>query len=188
MLVGSIRRNLGWIILIVLVGVLIAAAAYSPRHPNEDISANTTHGGQPSVDWERPIIGGTEVADLAHATAQLTFVASAPRVASAIVRILVGNDSIAWVYQDSVIGRFVLIESHSVWTQQQVEALATCDPADGCEGTWALVKIRGGISALFISGRQSTGVIWLENGVTYDLFGPPGSFTRPVSISVADSV
>jgi hypothetical protein len=84
---------------------------------------------------------------------------------------------------------YVLIERNSGWSQSQLKSLAkSCDPSHGCEGRWTLTTIRNGVTALSIVGDRTTGLIWLEGGITFDLYGPSETMTPAVMLQLTNEV
>jgi hypothetical protein len=88
------------------------------------------------------------------------------------------------IYEHPTYGRFALIEQLSQTTQTELEALAGCDLAKGCEGSWSVITIKGATKALLIVGPGSTSVTWLAGDVRFDLLGPPETFSREEAIAV----
>ena len=143
----------------------------------------------PPINWDKPLVGATEVTSFSDAARHLNFKAIAPRLALSPLKIMVSDgEAVAWVYQDPTMGRFILIENRTQFTQAQLEALAGCDHQTGCEGQWTLTKIRNGTTALLIAGNRTTGVMWLRSGVTFDVYGPSDSFTVDMATNVADRI
>ncbi len=96
--------------------------------------------------------------------------------------------TVAFVYQHPAYGRFLLIERTSSTTQADLEALAGCNHAAGCEGEWTLVKLKNGTNGLLITGGPTTGIMWLSNGVLLDVFGPIDTFTVPDAMAVTYAI
>lgn len=96
--------------------------------------------------------------------------------------------TVAWVYQHPTHGRFFVIEGFTAFTQTSLEALATCDPSKGCEGQRALFRLKNGATGVLITGRPTTGILWLWQGLTFDVYGPIDTFRVPSAKTVADSI
>jgi len=90
------------------------------------------------------------------------------------------------VYQDPSYGRFWVIEEVSETTESWLKGLASCDHSSGCEGSWSLVTLKDGTTAVDFAG-STNGVLWLYNGVRYDVFGPPATFSTDDALAVANA-
>jgi hypothetical protein len=183
-----------WLALVLIpIGFLVISSIHlgvgaSPTALSVPATQSPTTEGPP-INWDKPLGGATEVTSVPDAATHLNFAPIAPRLALRPLKIMVsGGEAVAWVYQDAAMGRFILIESKSSFTQGQLEALAVCDHQAGCEGQWTLAKIRNGTTALLIVGGRTTGLMWLHSGVTFDVDGPSASFTVDMAKSVANGI
>jgi len=85
-----------------------------------------------------------------------------------------------------VADRFLVVESPSQTTQAALESLALCDPTQGCEGTRSVRALLHGARGLVVSGPGSNGILWLQNGLLVDVFGPPSTFSVAHAVEVAN--
>ncbi len=196
------------LLLLALVGGALAGCAHpsattktkptkTPTH-SEGVLPPSPRAGDLPIDWNAsPLVNGQPAASLAVAASDLTFTPREPAQMGPPVEILVtaptgstpASRVVAFVYQDPSYGRFWLIEQESQTSQTELEALAsTCDPTQGCEGTWSLQPLGDGTNALSISGQQANGLFWLRNGVLFNVLGPPGTFSMTAAIKVANSI
>src|SRR5438094_10347201 len=87
-------------------------------------------------------------------------------------------------------GRFIVIEVPNDGTQQDLEGLgAQC--ATGCEEAWSLVHLEDGSEAVLFEGsstipHETTGVIWIHNGLALNVLGPAASFSRDAALALAN--
>ena len=151
-------------------------------------------GEKRPIDWDRPI-GGIYVATNDEAAAHISFAPLVPRGLGDPVKIMVNDPAadhagttVAWVYQHPTHGRFFVIEGFTSFTQTSLVALATCDPAKGCEGKRALLQLKNGATGVLITGGPTTGILWLWHGLTFDVYGPIDTFSVASARTVADSI
>lgn len=200
---SSLRAR--WVVVVMLFVALVAAGVVvwlssvapgneGPRPSSTSTTATTEAGGKPPINWDNPI-RGTDVATTAEAAAHVSFTPLVPKGLGNPVRIQVDSPSAdhagmtaAFVYQHPAYGRFFLIERKSSTTQADLEALAGCNHAAGCEGEWTLVKLKNGTNGLLITGGPTTGIMWLSNGVLLDVFGPIDTFTVPDAMAVTYAI
>lgn len=152
-------------------------------------------GSPPPVNWKSPFIDSVRVTGVAAAASKLAFVPVLPpslgQPASVVVRGDVStpaDQAVGFVFDNAPFGRFIAIEEPTQMSQDELENLAkSCDPAQGCEGTWSLIKLQDGTRALRIDGPVSNGVMWLHNGIRLDVFGPPDGFAPEAALTVANA-
>ena len=191
-------------VLMAVAAVAIAAAAIilMASAPVPDVPGG--HGGvptgqrapaPPSIDWDHPIVGVT-VASSSEAYGHLSFTPTLPVKMGAPLRIMVDDAhsnragrQIAWVFQHPIYGRFVLTESITTFTQASLDALSDCTKSTGgCQGTWTRLPLNHGRHGLLITGGPTTGILWIENGVTFDVYGPVDTFAVTAAQAVANNL
>jgi hypothetical protein len=183
-----------------VIAVAVVAMAMTPVVP--DIPgghgaiqpSQSTPAAPPPIDWDRPMVGLT-VASNTQAADHLSFTPILPSNIGTPIRIIVddedsnrGGQQVAYVFQDPVYGRFVLIEGITTFTQASLDALSDCTKSTGCQGTWAQLPLSNGRRGLLITGGPTTGIMWLQGGVTFDVFGPVDTFAIPAAQAVANSL
>lgn len=159
-------------------------------------SEGSAGGGGPALDLTAPLAGvgvavtPDEVAELVAfapvdvsplGTPDGVFVTD-PRLAPQQARV------VAWTFDHPTYGAFVLIQEPSQTTQEELESLAGCDPASGCQGSWSLVELASGRRALLIEGPASTALIWLDGGRRLTAMGPSGTFFPASAEAVAEAL
>jgi hypothetical protein len=152
-------------------------------------------GSGPSPDWEN-LIGNGVPSTEARAAREMQFDLLVPSLLGDPVRIVITSPESApprfrlagFVYDSPSRGRFWVIEAISQTTQTELESLASCDPATGCEGSWTMVRLPRGIRGLLIEGPVATSVIWLETDRRFDVLGPSETFDGSVATDVASNV
>ncbi|HEX6506027.1 MAG TPA: hypothetical protein VF221_00190 [Chloroflexota bacterium] len=168
-----------------LAGAGTAGGLLSTRD-SAGISPSVQRGeaGAVNVDWSNPFVDRIARAGVGEAARDLHFPPVAPAELGHPLAVFVhaqvsapDQQALALVYQSSTYGRFIVQEEPMPMTQAQLESLAqTCQPVS-CEGSWTIVTLPDGTRALLISSSASNGVLWLRNGVRFDVYGPPDTFT-----------
>ena len=198
------RRRLPdqWPLVVALAAVAVTAGIAWFAHstpPSHEGPAPTTvsiagQGERLPINWDNPI-AGTSVTSSDEAAAHVSFAPLVPTALGPPIKVIVDNGlrshagmTIAWVYQHPSYGRFVVIEGKASWTQASLEALVVCDPAKGCEGRRALVSMKTGANGLLVTGGPTTGIIWLWQGLTFDVYGPIDTFSVADAKAVADAI
>jgi hypothetical protein len=171
------------------MAILFLTACASPAINNHPVKPEG--GGIGPIDWKNgsPLVGGLSVPSLASATSIVVFDATLPSNTSPPTAIYVTNPvapkneppipvsdlEMGAVFDDATYGLFWLIESPPKMSQADLEDLAaTCDPDQGCVGSWTIATLSDGTRALEITGAGlNTGMMWLSKGVFFELAGPP---------------
>ncbi len=150
----------------------------------------------PEPQWDNVLVGGVEMSTVDEAEALLAFSPSVPSGIEPPAKVVVNGlaeeapaATMAMRFETQQYGMFWLIEQVSQTDQKELETLAaTCDPEQGCQGTWSLTELGDGTVALAIEGQKTTSIIWLDGSVRLELVGPPESFGLSQAKSVADSL
>lgn len=159
-----------------------------------DLAGASEPGG--AIDWDHPFTDGVNVPSVAAAGAVLPLTPVAPQSLGSPAKIVVHDPTqtppdqagVALVYHSPKYGTFEAIEDVTRTSETELAALAAgCDPSNGCEGTWKMVDLAGGKRALLVAGPQTTGLIWVDNGHRFDVYGPSGSFSVSTATSVANT-
>jgi len=97
---------------------------------------------------------------------------------------------VAFVYRDPSLGTYWVEERSSGWTDATLKSLADCPSVDGGCGdpAWTLTTLADGTTALQIGTPPATVVIFLRNGVRFDVLGPPDEFKESNGVSVANAL
>lgn len=180
-------------VVVVALAVLAVASACTLRGADAPPrpAAEKGEAGSIPINWDQPIIGATTVSRAEDASALVTFLPVVPRGLPPASKAMASRsaDAMALVFTDVTVGRYVLIERNSGMSQTQLESLAkSCDPGNGCQGRWTLTTIRNGITALSITGGPTTGLMWIEGGVTFDLYGPADTMTPAMVAQLANKI
>lgn len=179
------------------------APAKAPLVPR-DIAPKTERGpsadlrdkGGPPVNWDRPFIDGVSIPSLSAASNQLPFEAALPATVGTPAAVVVHGDigthtelqALGLVFNTPSAGRFIVTEEPTKSsTAELLQLAASCDPADGCEGSWTMVTLSDGTPALEIAADISTGLIWVKNGVRYDVYGPTATFDSARATQLANA-
>ncbi len=183
---------------VAVVGMLVAVAAASCARQAKE-GTGPVGANDPSenigIDWSNPDPAGVAVMQ-AEAAQDLTFSPVYPQGISAPYKMTVtdpsttapGDRIFSLVYRDPTYGPFLVTEEMSAGTQAELEGLATCDPTAGCVGQRSLVTLNNATTALEITGPASNGVLWLRNGVLFDVLGPPSTFTASHAVAIANDM
>jgi hypothetical protein len=204
------RRLTGRVAALVALGTLLTfatacgrlhrvpAAGSGPTGPTPSVSVSSTEAAVaqpdvPSIDWASPLESQIEVPSEQLAASLLTFQPIVPEALGSPTTIAINDPAefpegalgLGLEYFHPEFGHFWLMEEPTLMTQAELEGLAGCDPSTGCEGTWEVVELSQGIRGLLIAGSGSVGVMWLRDGVRFDLMGPPDTLTIDEAISAA---
>jgi hypothetical protein len=150
----------------------------------------------PEVDWDEPLVNGSQVSTEEEAALILPFDPAVPTALGQPTKLLVTDPAsaelservMAIIYDHPTYGRFWIVEALSEMTQGELEALAECSPVSDCEGIWSLVTLGDGTTALQIEGPIANSVVWLEGQVEFDVLGPSATFSAAYAIEVANTV
>jgi len=183
--------------------VVVAGTAVVLARPAHLSSAPTTRPAATAaeesnsaehVDFDQPLLAGRKLPSVAEAAANLPFRPVAPAAAGQPISVWIPAQArqhlLALVYQHPSYGRFMVIEVPNVGTQQDLEGLvAQC--ATGCEEAWSLVHLEDGSEAVLFEGsstipHETTGVIWIHNGLALNVLGPAASFSRDAALALAN--
>jgi hypothetical protein len=191
-----VARRIGLLAVALLLGTACANAPATDVGPRASSEATETIAPDlPTINWKNPL--GKIEKSLDEARSQVAFDPQPPNLGTpeAIsVDDPEGFGTIAFVYADPEIGEYCVHELLPTMTQDQLEQLATCQPAEtncSTEG-WSLEPIRKGVTALVIYGPETRGVAtsvtWLEGGLQYTLMGPRSTMTQERAIEIANQV
>jgi hypothetical protein len=188
------RRQLAFASAVLLVALGAGFGARQLASSNAaTAAANIPQSSGPNADFDHPFADGTAVSDLSTAASRLSFKPVLPTSVGSPLRIEIHADATpaqqaVGLSFNSKLGHFIVTENPSTMSQTELEALATsCDPAAGCEGTWKVISLDDGTHALAIDSSKSVGVMWLRNGVQYDVYGDPSTFTPSVAQTIANA-
>ena len=146
------------------------------------------------VDFEQPLLSGRKLPSVADAAANLPFKPVAPGAVGPPISVWIPAQArqhlLALVYQHPSYGRFMVIEVPNIGTQQDLEGLAA-QCTTGCEEHWSLVHLDDGSEAVLFEGSpvipyETTGVIWVQNGLAMNVLGPAASFSRDAALALAN--
>jgi hypothetical protein len=145
------------------------------------------------VDWDHPFIDGLEVPTLAEAARHVPFGPVMPPALAGLRSIVVHRAvwpirerAVAFVYQTPSYGRLFAIESPPVMTEAELEAMAAgCLPQRGCEGSWTMINLTNTARALLIAGPVTTSILWVRNGILFNVYGPAETFAPTEAAAVA---
>jgi hypothetical protein len=138
-----------------------------------------------------PLVGTTQVASVADAAKRLPFAPVAPSsLGEPDVYVSDASPVVAFVYRDPSLGTYWVEERSSGWTDATLKSLADCPSVDGGCGdpAWTLTTLADGTSALQIGTPPATVVIFVRNGVRFDVLGPPDEFKESNGVSVANAL
>lgn len=178
-----------------------AAATAGPRASRipDDLSpaqARQRDKGEPLVNWNRPFIDGINSPSVAAAESALPFKPALPAAAGTPVAVYIHGDigahpeqqALGLVFDSSSSGQFIVTEEPTKSSTAELQQLAaTCDPNNGCQGSWTMVTLSDGTPALQIAADVSTGLIWIHNGVRYDVYGPATTFNSAQATQLANA-
>jgi hypothetical protein len=161
------------------VVVVLGACGGRPDHPSGQADSRPQLGPRipPSIDWDAPLRGGMTVSSLAEAQQYVPFRSRVPRFAGArLLRIQVDNPSevaptdrlLALVYDLPSHGRVVVEEKLSHLTEEFFARRANAP--DSPPGAFRLIRARG-LQALLITDGRVGRVMWIEDGVLFDVTG-----------------
>jgi hypothetical protein len=146
-------------------------------------------------DWDHPLAGaGVQIPDINSVLGELSFTPIEPKALGTPLSIFMTDPTmgpqdgrvVSFVYQSDLYGRFQVTEGVSQTTQAELEALAKCDPAAGCQGAWSLVTVQQATTALLIAGPTATSIVWLDGDTRFDVVGPTETFSSESAMAVAD--
>ena len=185
--------------LVFLSGIRTPPHGAEPGRTGDD---STRSDGPPSAEGppfsvDDPLVNGIPTTE-GEAASHLAFDPVVPEALGEPLRLVMTTPDVAGtrkedlafavVYDHPDYGRFYIVQAVPQTTQAELESLAGCDPSQGCEGEWSLVTIRSGVTALLIEGPVANSVIWLEDGVRFDVVGPAETFSAEEVLEVANRV
>jgi hypothetical protein len=90
-------------------------------------------------------------------------------------------------YDDSSEGRFWLLERPSLSTTTALlrEIASDCMRVTGCKDTATMLDLGHGVSALGLADPVSQRIVWVQNGVYYEITGSTSRFSSPDIVSMA---
>jgi hypothetical protein len=177
-----------------LLSLMACAESTGPGAGPADMPAPLdTHG--PPVDWNNIIVNGIP-STVELAESQMDFEVVVPTSLGTPAKVVITDPdsapreflSTGFVYDDPALGQYWVLEGLAEMTQKDLESWLVCDPAAGCEGTWTLAILPGGIRGVLIQGPVGTGVVWLDGGRRFDVRGPSETFTGKAALEVATEV
>lgn len=190
-------------VLAVLLAIAIAAASALIARSGSSTSANHSSASGRTVDaiggpggeinWDQPFTDGVSASSASDASAHLPFKAVEADSVGTPSRIVLHDpqtvpsdkQAVGFIYHTTKWGVFRVLEEPTTESEAELESLAaSCDPTAGCEGTWKVVQLPSGSSALLIAGPATVGVLWISNGRKFDVYGPSSTFT----VSAAESI
>ncbi len=167
------------------------ASASGPAATNTGVA--TTTNADDTIDFTAPppLIGVEPVASAAAASSALPFEVVAP-TSLGTPNVYISNSfpEAGLVYKDPSLGTYWVEERTTNWTTQSLRDLASCASlGSGCgDPGWTLTTLSDGTPAIEIGTPPDTAVIFLHNGVRFDVLGPPGAFTEQDGVDVANKV
>ena len=174
-------------------------ASVSGQGSDNAVTSTTTGASQTAttpddtIDFSAPppLIGKVQAASPAAASTALPFTVVAPAsLGTPTVYYSNAYPEAALVYKDAALGTYWLEERASNWTTQNLQDLASCPSLNAACGDpdWTLTTLSDGTPALEIGTPPDTAVIFLHNGVRFDVLGPPSAFSEQDGLSVANKV
>jgi hypothetical protein len=208
------RRRLAVALVVVVAGAgaalssVILTGGTTPRSDGGSHEAlfdpgKTLNPGLGATDWSHP--GGNlsrSVSSVAEAASDVAFQPVAPPSLGAPTALALdpesGNEQLTRAdaqltiaYADVANGPFWLVERASGATTTDTLAgyAQECD-SRRCYGTWTMESLDGGNQGLLIEGPtgSTTAVVWVQNGVYFNVVGPADSFSADQATSVANAV
>jgi hypothetical protein len=145
------------------------------------------------IDWSgSPLLNGVSEPSVVAAAGGVTFPVTVPTNAGSPQAIYAepGTQSVAFVYNDPAMGRFWVVEKRSVTTQAELQSDASCDHSQGCQGSWTMTSLNGGVEGLLLQGPAGStdSVMVLHNSVLFNILGPADTFSASDAIAVANSM
>lgn len=143
------------------------------------------------IDWGNPI-NGVRLASPAEAVTAVSFTPVVPTGSWSLVGVFVSmvdptDRSLAYVYDDPVIGRFAVEESRTVRTPADLVTFAEQTGSSGSDTESAsIVSIRRGTTALVVVGPNTTYCEYIDGGVDILVIGPSSSFTAASAMAIAN--
>jgi hypothetical protein len=148
--------------------------------------------------WEGVLVDPVSPASLQNAAGSLAFQPVAPSSLGDPSAILetdpaqapASNRVVSLRYDDPSIGRFWLLERPSLTTTTSLlrEIAADCTRATDCRETASMLDLGGGVSALSVRGWASERIVWVQNGVYYEVIGSVSTFSAADALAVAKKV
>lgn len=155
-------------------------------------------GAEVPVDWsnDSPLVNGQPTTSLTSAASDVPFTPIAPESFGDPKALMVTDPatasetdrSFAAVYDDPEHGTFWVVENSTTSTPDSMKEMVTnCTAESGCETKMELITLTDGSPAVVM--RQNTqAVMWVANGVLYDVVGPVEKLSWDDSIALADEI
>jgi hypothetical protein len=146
-----------------------------------------------TIDWGRPLVDQVTVPSIAAAATKADFPIVAPSGSGAPSEVVTDSpaEHVVLIYDNKLGGRYWVIEHKSeIDTGVLKEWVDVCSPENGCKGKWTMVDLDGGRQGVLIVGPEgtSTGVIFIDGGMYYDVMGPPDTFSPTMAVATANDV
>jgi hypothetical protein len=176
-----------------LAAALGGFARTSTRHTDHGVRAEAE---SEAPDFAHPFADGAQVAAVAAAASHTPFAPAVPQTLGKPSAIFVhsghvprAEQGVALVYDTASHGRVDVIEVPTHWNARDLaQPVADCaSGAASCEGTFATVTLDRG-PALQITGPPSTVLIFVRNGVKYQIQGPDDSFSAADARQVGQAI
>ncbi len=190
----SRSRKISVLVVVFACSVLLAiVVATNVRAGNPGVE-----GGGIVVDskTDSPLVNGKAFSNLASARQEVVFSPIAPDAFGGPKAFVVSDPastsetdrSFAAVYDDKEYGRFWIVENSTTSTPASIKGMVSgCTVDAGCETKMDLVTLVDGSTAAVM--RQNTqGVMWVANGVLYDVVGPVETLSWDESVAIASEV
>jgi hypothetical protein len=175
----------------------------SDASPGGDLPPANLQPGPYITYWDTPLSYGVSVDSVDAAAPSLAFQPVAPPslgdpsviFESDPSREPASDRALSLRYDDPSMGRFWLLERPSLATTTALLSTIPdgCTPEAGCKDTASMIDLGGGVSGLRVAAWGSERIVWVENGVYYEVTGPVSmysarNFTPADALSVAKAV
>ena len=168
-----------------LIMVTLAACNSRPAQGPRSGTARNTQLAPPAseggandypINWDSPLVDGVQMSSVADAQPHVAFQIVLPGFLQPDLiqiddptQVSPDEETVAFVFHTTNYGTVVLQESEpNGWTVGQMQARA--NDANAPAGAFQMVKVKG-IDALLIQGSGIGRVMWLKNGVLFNLTG-----------------
>jgi hypothetical protein len=164
-----------------------------PRRGGGPEEVQAAAGGGPPIDWKRPFGTSPVVSSVREAERLVTFEVRKPAfgVEPSLIQVEYPNQveprerTLAFVYELPRYGIVVVNERLSHFTQADLEARAN-EPTVP-EGAFRMVQMEsrhGSVDALLVSSARVGRLLWIDEGILFDITGPAVSPEAVVSLGV----
>jgi len=179
--------------LLLVIGSLVHWFVSAPIRTTAAVTAEAQDvGGDPPADWNNPFVDGVRLTGVAAAAAHLRFIPAAPASVGVPRDVFIhagapnrAAQALGLVYDGVPYGRFIVQEEPTRMTQEQLESLAKPCESAGCQGSWTVTTLGDGTRVLLIASSVSDGVLWLRDGVLFNVYGPSATFAVTDAEAVA---